>query len=179
MGSRAASRYAKSLLSLAIEQKVLEDVNKDMSFVASTCKSSSDLMLLLKSPIVKTDKKRSILNAIFSKKVGKLVLSFLEIITKKKRESIILDIALAFTAQYNSHKNITSAKVSTAVALDKDLKSKIMEIVKTASKGEVEIEEEINKELIGGFVIKIGDQQVDSSIQSKLQKLKREFSTNS
>lgn len=178
MGSRAAGRYAKSLLSLAIEQKSLEDVNKDMAFVAFTCKSSTDLMLLLKSPIVKTDKKLSILNAIFSGNTGKLVSGFIELITKKKREKIILDIAVAFGEQYNAYKNITSAKVSTAIELDKDLKSKIMAIVKTASNGEVEIEEEINKDLIGGFVIKIGDQQVDSSIHSKLQKLKREFSTN-
>jgi F-type H+-transporting ATPase subunit delta len=178
MGSRAAGRYAKSLLSLAIEQKSLEDVNKDMDFVASTCKSSTDLMLLLKSPIVKTDKKLSILNAIFSGNTGKLVSGFIELITKKKREKIILDIAIAFGEQYNAYKNITSAKVSTAIELDKDLKSKIMAIVKTASNGEVEIEEEINKDLIGGLVIKIGDQQVDSSIHSKLQKLKREFNTN-
>ena len=178
MGSRAASRYAKSLLSLSSDQKSLEEVNKDMKFVADTCKSSSKLILLLKSPIVKTDKKLAILNAIFSNKIGKLVSSFIEIITKKKREAIILDIARAFNEQYNTHKNITSAKVSTAIALDKELKSKIMAIVKTASKGDVEIEEEVNKDLIGGFVIKIGDQQVDSSINSKLQKLKREFSTN-
>lgn len=178
MGSRAASRYAKSLLSLSIDQKSLEEVNKDMKFVADTCKSSSELILLLKSPIVKTDKKLAILNAIFSNKIGKLVSSFIEIITKKKREAITLDIARAFNEQYNTHKNITSAKVSTAIALDKELKSKIMAIVKTASKGDVEIEEEVNKDLIGGFVIKIGDQQVDSSINSKLQKLKREFSTN-
>ena len=178
MGSRAASRYAKSLLSLSIDQKSLEEVNKDMKFVADTCKSSSELILLLKSPIVKTDKKLAILNAIFSNKIGKLVSSFIEIITKKKREAITLDIARAFNEQYNTHKNITSAKVSTAIALDKELKSKIMAIVKAASKGDVEIEEEVNKDLIGGFVIKIGDQQVDSSINSKLQKLKREFSTN-
>ena len=177
-GSRAAGRYAKSLLSLSIEQKSLEDVNKDMNLVVDTCKSSSDLMLLLKSPIVKTDKKQAILSAIFSNKTGKLVSSFIEIITKKKREAIILDIALAFGEQYNAHKNITCAKVSTAITLDKDLKSKIMAIVKTASKGEVEIEEEVNKDLIGGFSIKIDDQQVDSSIHSNLQKLKRDFSRN-
>ena len=72
-GSRAAGRYAKSLLSLSIEQKSLENVNKDMNLVVDTCKSSSDLMLLLKSPIVKTDKKQAILSAIFSNKTTKLV----------------------------------------------------------------------------------------------------------
>ncbi|MBL4624790.1 MAG: ATP synthase F1 subunit delta [Flavobacteriales bacterium] len=177
-GSRAAGRYAKSLLSLAIEQNVLEDVNKDMNFVASTCKSSNELQLLLKSPIVKTEKKLSILKALFSSNTGKLVSSFIGLITKKKREAMVMDIAVSFNEQYNTYKKITSAKVSTAIALDKDLKSKIMAIVKKASEGDVLIEEEVNKDLIGGFIIKIGDQQVDSSIHSKLQKLKREFSTN-
>ena len=125
-GSRAAGRYSKSLLSLSIEQNALEDVNKDMNLVVNTCKSSSDLMLLLKSPIVKTDKKQAILSAIFSNKIGKLVSSFIDIITQKKREAIILDIALAFSEQYNAHKNITSAKVSTAITLDKELKSKML-----------------------------------------------------
>jgi F-type H+-transporting ATPase subunit delta len=149
-----------------------------MNLVASTCKASDDLMLLLKSPIVKSDKKLSILKAVFDGKTGKLVSSFIEIITKKSREAIMADIAASFNTLYNAHNNVVSAKVSTAIPLDKELKEKIMAIVQKNSDGNVEIEEEVNKELLGGFVIKIGDQQVDSSIQSKLQKLNREFRDN-
>ncbi len=87
-------------------------------------------------------------------------------------------LRLLFNTLYNAHNNVVSAKVSTAIPLDKELKEKIMAIVQKNSDGNVEIEEEVNKELLGGFVIKIGDQQVDSSIQSKLQKLNREFRDN-
>ncbi|MFM8741806.1 MAG: F0F1 ATP synthase subunit delta, partial [Cytophagales bacterium] len=62
--SRVASRYVKSLLSLAEEQKVLDQVHADMQLLDSVCKSSRDFALMLKSPIIKHDKKRDILEAI-------------------------------------------------------------------------------------------------------------------
>ena len=167
-GTKAASRYAKSILTLAIEQNVLEEVNNDMHLIALTCNENHDLVVLLKSPVIKTDKKAAILKAIFENKISKLTLAFLNIITNKKREGLISYIAESFKAQYNEHKNIISAKVSTTFPLDKSLKEKVMAIVKGNTDGDVELIEEVNKDLIGGFVLRIGDKQIDSSIQKKL-----------
>src|SRR4051812_10039428 len=102
-----ASRYAKSLLDLAIEMKQVEEVNKDMRLIKSVCHQNRELSLLLKSPVIGTEKKNAIVKAIFDGKVSKTTLSFLNLLTLKRREGDIEEIAIAFNDQYNLNKNIT------------------------------------------------------------------------
>ena len=176
--SIVGTRYAKSLLNLAIEKGDLDQCYKDMQLIASVCKTSKDLANMLKSPVIRPDKKLAVLNGIFNKELGTLSNAFVEIITKKKREMYLKEIAISFQDLYKKHNNITTAKVSSAIALDKDLKSKIMAIVKQSAQGDVDLVEEINEDLIGGFVLRIDDTQVDASIQNKLNQLKKNFSKN-
>jgi F-type H+-transporting ATPase subunit delta len=176
--SLVATRYAKSLLDLAIEKNELEQCFKDMQLIATTCNENSELIVMLKSPVIRADKKQLILDSIFNKYIGKLSTSLIELITKKKRELYLEQIASAFVALYKKHKNITTAKVSSATALDADLKNKIMAIVKTKATGDVEIIEEVNSDLIGGFVLSIDDTQLDVSVHHQLNQLKKKFSKN-
>ena len=176
--TRVAKRYAKSLLTLVIDQNELESTYQDMQLVADTCEASHDLSLLLRSPIVKGDKKTAIIHQIFGKKISELSLSFIDIITNKGREAHLEQIANEFISQYKLHKNITTAVVTSAIPLDKDLREKILAIVKAASKGEVDLVEKVDENIIGGFIIRIGDKQVDASIHSRLHALKMEFSMN-
>lgn len=176
--SIVATRYAKSLLNLAIERKELEQCYKDMQLISSVCAESKDLAIMLKSPVIRPDKKLAVLHGIFQKDLGTLSNGFIEIITKKKREMYLENIATSFQDLYKRHNNITTAKVSSAIALDKTLKDKIMAIVKKTATGDVDLIEEVNKDLIGGFVLRIDDTQVDASIQNKLNQLKKDFSKN-
>ena len=88
--SRATIRYAKALFQLVIEQDTLEQSYNDMVFLDAVCTESKELSLLLKSPIVKTDKKLKILEEIFGSKIDKVTMSFINIVTTKKRESLLL-----------------------------------------------------------------------------------------
>ena len=173
-----ASRYAKSLLDLTIELKQVEEVHKDMLLIKQVCEQNHELTVLLKSPVVSTDKKDSIIKAIFENKVSKTTLLFLNLIAQKRREGDIDNIAYAFNEQYKTYKNITTANVTTAVALDDATKTKILGIVKQQATGEVEIIEKIDKALIGGFILRVGDKQVDASIKRKLNDLKKNFSND-
>ena len=175
---RVASRYAKSLLELSAEKKVLDAVHKDMVNLIKTCEENRDLYLLLKNPIIKHDKKRNILNLVFSK-ANKLTLAIFDIITRKNRESILLEIAKQFDIQYNIYNGIERASVTTAVALDKDLKKQLEEVVAKISKHDkVELVEKIDKDIIGGFILKVGDRQIDDSLRTKLKALDVKFSHN-
>ena len=87
--SRATARYAKSLLEISEEKGLVDDAYNDMLFVRSACVLNKDFSNLLKTPIVKTDLKISIINEIFQNKVNPLTLSFLILITKKKREGLL------------------------------------------------------------------------------------------
>ena len=175
---KVASRYAKSLLKIAIDENLLEELHKDMQLVNDVCNNNPDLVLLLKSPIVRKDKKTTILDEIFGKQISQISSSFISIILIKKREGLLSDISDAFIDIYKHHKNITTASVTTAIALSADQKSKIIALLNKEGKGGVDLKEVVNADIIGGMILRIGDKQVDESIKRKLKNLEMEFNEN-
>lgn len=177
--SRAASRYVKSLLGLAVEKNVLEDVHRDMLLFSDVVSKSRAFELLLHNPIIKHDKKLEIMKKIFQGKVHGLSMAFFEIITRKNREPILVSIAREFHNAYNEYKGIGKATVTTAVPLDPKLRGEFEELVREYSdKKQIELIEKVNTDLIGGFVLDVGHRQVDASIRSKMKALKLNFSQN-
>lgn len=177
--TRVAQRYAKSLITLAEEREVLEHVKTDMLSLQEVCHSNADFMNMLKSPVVKTDKKKVILNEIFAKDFSELTLAFINLITDKKRESVLAAIAESFIHLYNHSKNIVKASVTTAITMPDDMRSQVLAQLKTVvNNAEVQVEERVDESLIGGFVLRVGDTEINASVANKLQKLKREFVSN-
>jgi F-type H+-transporting ATPase subunit delta len=173
--SRAASRYAKALLELAQEQNVLEQVHEDMLFFARTVEENRGLLLMLQSPVVPHFKKYTILKEIFQSRVHPTTFSIFEIITNKNREKILYDIAKSFHELYNAFNNIQVAQVVTTFPLDEQQRSQFRKITEEVTGKKIELQEKIDPALIGGFVLRIGDRQVDESIKGKLQKLQYDF----
>src|ERR1700751_5710549 len=171
-----ATRYAKSLLQLAVEKGQLEKVYAGMLFVQEVCAKHKDFINFLNSPIINTDKKLTVLKEIFKGHLSEMSLNFFVILAGKRRENYTGDIAKAFIAQYKEHKNILTAVITSAVGIDSTVKAKVLELVKQTTKGEVELVDKVNKNLIGGFVLTIGDKQVDASVSRKLNDLRKTFS---
>ncbi len=175
--TRVTSRYAKSLLDLAVEQNQLDACKADMEVVISACKECKELTLLLKSPVVKTDKKVAILNEVFTS-FGTLSKSFINIITNKKREMLLEEIAERFLLAYRQHKGIDSAVVTTAIPLSNNLRGAIQTFVEKHGGGQVELTEKVDEKLIGGAVIRMGDKQLDASVLRQINDLKQIFNKN-
>lgn len=173
---RIASRYAKSLLELSIEKKSLEEVIKDIQSFDEVCKANRDFVLMLKNPVIIPGKKLSILKSLFEGKVNELTLAIFVIITKKGREQYLPEIALAFIEQYYNHKGIVESTITSVEPLSESLKKEVTALVEKIAKKEVVLTEKIDANLVGGFVLKIGDRQIDESISSKLSALKLKFS---
>jgi F-type H+-transporting ATPase subunit delta len=173
-----AGRYAKALIDIAIEKNQLEEVNNDMLLVNNIYTENKELAAFVKSPIINAEKKAAILNSIFQGKVSAITASFLNLMVTKNREDILLEITKAFSSQYKALKNITSAHVYSAIPLDDSSKKKIELLAKKQVTGEIELEERIDSSLIGGFVLKINDTQIDQSVKRKLADLKKQFSNN-
>jgi len=177
-GVKVASRYAKSLIDLAVEQDSLDSVYADMVLVNGACKSNHDFLLMLHNPIIKTDKKKSILNSVFAGKVSEVSLKFIHLITEKKREMFIPEIADSFVRQYKHIRKIKSAEIITAAPLNEKIRTDVLEIVKNFTHTEVELYEKVNPEIIGGYILTVDDQQDDTSIKTKIGKLRRTFKEN-
>ena len=177
-GYRIAYRYAKALLGLAIEENKEVDCYKDMSFISSMCFESRELINFLKSPIIKTDKKKEVLNEIFNGKITEISEKFIHIITAKKRESLLPEIAKNVISLYKKHNNIESATVITAFPLNQNLREKIISVVKKETNKQVDLHEEIKESIIGGAIIRMNDKQLDESISRKMNELKQIFNQN-
>lgn len=174
-GTKSASRYAKALLELAVEGNQVDAVLNDMKYLASVANNSRDFQLLLQSPIINSDKKIAIFNELFGS-FQKLSTAFIELITKKGREALIADIANSFEDQVNLYKGITPVTITSAVPLHEDAKKKILEKIKQITSGNVEITEKIDASLIGGFIVRAGDKQIDASVANQLNNLKQRLS---
>lgn len=176
---RAASRYVRSLLGLAQEQGVLDEVHNDMQLIHKTCNDNFELVSLLRSPIIKSDKKKVILYEIFEGKVHQLTMAIIDIVTRKNREAILPSIAREFHNAYNDFKGIQKATITSTVTLDAEIRKEIIDMVKKLSdRKSVELDEKTDSSLIGGFILSVGDKQVDASISSKIKALKLMFKKN-
>ena len=177
--TRIASRYAKSLLDLAKEQGKVEKVLEEVK-VFKKAAEQKDFKLLLKSPIVKSDKKQAIIKEIFGGKFDELTMTFLDVITRKGREQYLAPIADQYIAQHKAMNHISTVKVTTAAPLEPTslsiIKAQLMG--SDSTNDNIEIETVVNPDIIGGFVIEFDDKLYDASVAHKLELLRKEFSGN-
>ena len=178
-GSRAAVRYAKAILSFALEQNKEVEVNNDMLLIANTIVDSKDLQLLLSSPVIKSVVKKDTIKEVFSSKVSTLTIGLVDLLIDNKRLSILEDVAKKYTILFDELKGIEVAKVTTAIPLTESLKKQVLNKVKEITGKEATIENNVNPDIIGGFILRIGDVQYDASVANKLQGLKRQFESES
>ncbi len=176
---RLAGRYAKSILDLSIEQNQMEALYADMKFIKTICKSNPDFVAVLRSPIIKGDIKGKIIGSITKERVSKLATAFITLLIVKGREYDLPEIAAAFIDQYNEIKNIHKVKITTAVPVDASFTNELVAKFKAASNiKNVEVENAVNEELIGGFILETGGKLIDASVLKDLNELKREFLNN-
>lgn len=170
--TRIANRYAKALLDFSIEKNQLEKVNADMLQLAVICKESKDFGNLLNSLIVDAVKKMEIFNLIFGTKMEKISLDFMNLIIQNSREALIPNITESFIELYKTNNNILDVTVISAAELNEATKSIITDKIKKSFNGTVVLIEKIDPTLIGGFIVRIGDKQIDASIASQFSNLK-------
>ena len=174
--TRVATRYAKSLLELAIDQKKLERVTTDVDgFVAAL--KSRDFYLMLKSPIIHADKKQSIMDVLFKGKFDDLTLSFLHILARKGREDLLPEMADEFIQQYKALKGITTVKVITATPVNEKFLAEVKAKLASSqvTREHIELIPEVNPDLIGGFVLEFDDKLYDASVQHQLETMRKQL----
>ncbi len=176
---RLASRYAKSLIGLAIEKDQLENVFADMQWLQAVCKSNRDFVNVLRSPVIKPDAKKKIIAAVTQGKVGEMTTAFNNLLITKGREGNLPEVISAFISAYKEHKNIQTVKLTTASEVSDSVKNEIVaQIKRTGGFENVELEQKVDESLIGGFVLQVGDKLVDASISYDLKHIARQFDNN-
>lgn len=179
LNPRVASRYAKSLLDLALEKGSLENVYSDMLYLQRLTKESRDFLNLLRSPVVKADVKVRTINAVTAGNVSPLTSAFIQLLATKAREAVLPEMITSFIQQYKDYKGIQVVKLTTAVPISDAAKQRIIDRVKeTGGFAHLELEEVVNPAIIGGFVLQAGDKLIDASVAYDLKNISRQFENN-
>ena len=136
-------------------------------------------MNLLRSPIIKADKKEKILDTITKGKVSALTASFNRLMVQKGREETLPEIVEAFIAMYNDIKGIHKVRLTTAKPVSEELKQSIVKkFTSTTSLQNIELEAVVREELVGGFLLEFDNNLVDASILRDLKDIKKQFQQN-
>ena len=176
---RLASRYAKSLLDLAVEQNILEDIYKDTQYLLAVCTQSKDFLNILKSPIIQSEKKKTILAAVVKEHIQPLTNLFINLLITKGRERDLAEIVESFEILYNELKGISKVKLTTAIAISDSVKNMIIEKVQEGQKlTRIKLETVVDDKILGGFLIEFNNNLIDASISKELKEIKKQFEGN-
>lgn len=173
--SKISVRYAKALFATAKEKNILDAIKNDVDTMYSTIKESAELAGLLESPTINGTKKFEILKQIFDKDVNSISIQFLELVAKNKREAFLTGILHYFIVLFKKDKNIMDAIITTSIALTEDQQEKVAKVLKNTYKADIELTQKVDPNIIGGFIVRIEDKQLDSSIIRKLSDIKQSF----
>lgn len=176
---RLASRYAKSIIELAVEKNQLDAVFNDMNFILRICKSNPDFVAILRSPVIKPSAKGKIIESVTKERVSVLTSAFIKLLVIKARELNLPEIAEAFVDQYNVINNIHKVKITTAVQISETLKTAILtEVLENTPLGSIDLETVVDRSLIGGFILESEGKSIDASILKDLKEIKMQFLNN-
>ena len=176
---RLAQRYAKSLVDISIEMNHLDEVRKDVLLLQHVMNSSRELVVVLNSPVIKSDKKYKILNAVTQDKISKITQSFLQLLCNKNREANLPGIVSSFLEQYNKIKGLHTATITTATALSEEMVQSFETKIKTSSSiDHLTLETKVDESLIGGFILEMEGKLIDASILRDLTDVKKQFANN-
>ncbi len=175
--SKISVRYSRALFESAIGKKVLDKVYQDMIFILEIC-SVKEMKELLESPIIVPSKKSEILNKVFDGNIEKLTISLVEMVVKNGRERFLPGISRVFISNTKEYKGITESLLTTAVKVDEKIKKQIIDLISGIFKTKVELKEVVDKEIIGGFVLRVEDNFIDASVRNKLRKIEKELKGN-
>ncbi len=177
-GTRAALRYAKATLSLAKDNGLADKVNSDLLLINKTVSENSDLMEMLHNPIIKSSAKKLALNQIFTKNIEGITMNLINLLIENKRLSLLTLVAKEYLILHNELKGIEVARVTSAVPLTKELEAKILKKIKQISDKKITLKNIIDPSIIGGFILRVGDKQFDSSVSNQLNSLLANFEDN-
>ena len=175
---KVSYRFAKALLDLAIERNEIDAVKADSQVVINAMTESEDLRILCASPVIKPKVKESLMEQIFAKSISEISVKFISLVIRHRREHNLKEIFERYVSLYLVEKGIVTATVTTSIALDNTLKNEFISMVKGITHKEVELEEKVDTDIIGGYILRVGDVEMNASLSGKLNRLKTEFNDN-
>jgi len=168
-------RYAKALFALATEKNLVDQVKTDLEQIQAASRDLPEFQWLINHPVIKPSKKEEIFRKLFGEKVEEVTMRFLELLVKNKRENQIAGIIRWYIHEYRQARGIETATFVTAIPVDDTIRNNVRKIVRDHFHKDLELLEQTDPAIIGGYILKIEDLQYDGSILAGLKKIRREL----
>ncbi len=172
--SKISVRYAKALFHAADEEKKLERVVKDVKAFENALQMPR-FREVLQSPVVKTSAKKQLIKDGFKKDVDELFFNFVLLVLTNKRESYLVPILRNLKALYKEKLGIKTAELTVSAEINDTLRKKFSDLMSKTFNSKIEFEEKIDPDIIGGFILKVEDEQFDASVKSELARVKKKL----
>jgi F-type H+-transporting ATPase subunit delta len=168
-------RYARAIFESALKKDQLDSVNQDMILISEICREP-ETMEFLQSPVIAPGEKTQIFHKVLQDRVEKLTLSLTDLLVKNGRESFLPSIARVFISETMKYRGITESVLTTVEPVGKDIRDQIIALVSGLFDTRVDLKEVTDPEIMGGFILRVGDKYIDASVRNKLNRIRKELS---
>jgi len=169
-----ADRYALAFMDLAQRQDMFDKFDADLALVKETVDANKDLKDFLEHPLIQASDKKDVIDKIFREHVSVYTLNLIKLLIDKNRIHILAILADHYKALLNKKRNISTAQIITAIEIDENTKNRVKEKLERVFSKTIEIETSIDKEIIAGMIVKVGDKIIDGSIKTKFENMKKQ-----
>jgi F-type H+-transporting ATPase subunit delta len=173
--SKISVRYAKALFGLVKETQTSDILRKDIELLLQCIRELPDLQYVIQSPVIKVGEKIRLFEESFRDTFHSLAFTFINLVLKHRREEHLAGMCRYFLDLLKSDQGIRSAELVTTIAPDEKLRQQIIRLISRKYACQVELQEKVDKAIVGGFILRVDDQQIDASISSKLKRIKTEL----
>lgn len=171
-----ASRYAEALFQVGEESNSTEKLYNELKAVVDIIKGNPEFSNILKSPIVSKEDKKTLLSNIFGAQIDKEMLNFMKILADKDRLSLVASIQEAFKALLNKKNNILEGIAITAVPMKEDEVKALQTKLSTKYNKTVILKNEVDESILGGVLVRLGNEEIDGTVKNRLDKMKEQLS---
>jgi F-type H+-transporting ATPase subunit delta len=173
--SKINVRYAKALFGLVKEDNSLDVQKKDIELLFQCIQEIPELQDVIQSPVMKSSEKIRLFDMAFGDSFSPLTVTFMHLVLESRREEHFVGICRYFLDLIKAEQGIRDAELVTASPLDEKLRQSIIRLIAKKFDSKVDLHEKVDGSIIGGYILRVGDQQIDASISSKLEKIKNEL----
>ncbi|AHM55692.1 ATP synthase subunit delta, sodium ion specific [Peptoclostridium acidaminophilum DSM 3953] len=175
MAELVARRYAGALFEVGLEENKLDSFEQELEVIAAAFSENKEFSDIFKAPMVPKEEKKSLIENIFKGKASDETVNFIKILIDKDRISVLDEISTEFAKLVNEHNNIEEAVAVSAVPIAEDkLEALKVQLAKVTGKS-IKIKNEINPSVMGGILVRIGNEEIDGTVKGRLDRLKDEL----
>lgn len=164
--------YATSLVEFGQLKKVLPEIEEEIRFLADLVTENKELRLFLVAPEIAKESKKEFIDKAFKGNISDFMINFLKVLLDNDRQSCLVDIQEALAALLDQVNNRQKVTIVTSVELDAAMKDKLTARLKDVLKKDILLNVEINTNILGGIIIRVGDTVIDGSLLKDLKNIK-------